>query len=177
MKVSLLILILIAHKGKYIMQNKLFAAVLLCAISFNTLQASENNPYRIAQENIRQPRCIRVITEIPVDMAGFIPRQGYGYSNSCESKTAEILLDSSAKKSATEEAILQLITALTKNLKVVPTVDDTTSTSNNMEYLPDPDYGPTFGVIKGEDAAVKAAREEAAAKAKADKEAGYAAER
>ncbi len=70
------------------MKNKLFnTAALLCAISFNALQASNDNPYEMNQESTRQLRYIRVITEIPVEMAGFMmPRQGYDYSNALASQ-------------------------------------------------------------------------------------------
>lgn len=169
------------------MKKSLFStAALLCAVSFNALQASHSNPYEMSQESARQPRCIRVITEIPVEMAGFVmPRHSCEQASlpsASEQKKSdtkalvENLLDSSAKKSTKEEplmeSVLQLLIALTKNLKIVPSVDDTTPTSNNTEYLPDPDFDSTetagtFGVIGGVTAEVAAAREEAAAKAKA----------
>ena len=172
--------------GEYIMKKSLFStAALLCAVSFNALQASHSNPYEMGQENSRQNRCIRVITEIPVEMAGFMPRHSCeqsvlpGVSDPKKSDTkalVESLLDSSTKKSTKDEpfveSVLQLLLALMKNLKVVPTVDDTIPTSNNLEYLPDPDFdgtetSGTFGVIGGVTEEVAKAREEAAAKAKA----------
>ncbi len=165
------------------MKKSLFStATLLCAVSFNALQASHDNPYEISQERTRQNRCIRVITEIPVEMAGFMmPRHSCeqaGLPSASEPKKAdtkalvESLLDSSVKKSKKDEpfmeSVLQMLIALTKNLKVVPPADDTTSTPNNMEYLPDPDFDgteETFGIGVAE--AIKAREAEAKAKAAA----------
>ncbi|MEI6627879.1 MAG: hypothetical protein WCN27_00515, partial [Alphaproteobacteria bacterium] len=157
------------------MKKSLFStAALLCAVSFNALQASHGNPYRMGPEDLREPGYIRVITEIPVNIAGFMmPRHSCeqaGLSGASESKKSdtkalvESLLDSSTKKSTKDErfveSVLQLLIALTKNLKIV---DDDSVSSSAKPYVQ-----PTFGITSAEEFAkrmeeAKKAAEEARA--------------
>ncbi len=121
------------------------SAALLCAISFNPSQASDcGNPYGISQENTRNNRCIRVITEIPCGVVD----SGISHHGICEHPCANVL-----KKSGPQALIENLLIELIKNLKVASAASD-------------PENEPTFGIGGGPGVAEVNAARNAAERAK-----------
>ena len=151
------------------------SAALLCAVSFIPLQASDcANLYGINQESARNNRCIRVITEIPVEILdSSMPHHGRCEYAVLPSASECLRYSSGACQEKNIGAVLQYLIELTKNLKVASADVEPKSAFGIGGVVPPP-HPLTAAVevakVRAADAAKKAIAAEKAAKV-AEKEA------